>query len=81
MQISYCGYAFLPEFWGNGYALEAAQATLAYGKKTQRLERIVALTLENNVRSINVLNKLGFHLEDGIVMDEDEPLRLYSIEV
>ena len=54
------GYAFLPEYWGNGYALEAAQAVLDDGKNSHQLKRIVAITLENNTRCINLLLKLGF---------------------
>src|SRR6187549_3783400 len=34
------GYAFLPRYWGNGYALEAAEATMAYARGTLGLRRV-----------------------------------------
>ena len=57
------GYAFLPEFRGSGYALEAAKATLAHGQITIGLRRIVALTKPGNIRSSHLLAKLGLRFE------------------
>lgn len=54
------GYAFLPQFWSQGYAIEAATAVLAFAKETLGIQRIVAITAPNNDASIRVLNKLGF---------------------
>lgn len=57
------GFAFVPRARGNGYALEAARATLEFGRDTLGLTRIVALTAPHNRRSIQVLERLGFHHE------------------
>src|SRR6478672_73310 len=38
------GFAFLQRFWGAGYALEAATATVAFARDTLHLRRIVAIT-------------------------------------
>lgn len=57
------GFAFLPQFWGNGYAHESAAAVLSWGKKTFQLERILAITAPENHPSIKVLKKLGFQFE------------------
>ncbi|MCY7484466.1 GNAT family N-acetyltransferase [Paenibacillus alvei] len=44
MQDVDIGFAFLPEFRGQGYAYEAAAAMLEYGLTKLGLERIVAIT-------------------------------------
>lgn len=53
------GFAYLPQFGGRGYATEAAQATLQYGRTVLGLKRIVAITAPGNTASINVLTKIG----------------------
>jgi ribosomal-protein-alanine N-acetyltransferase len=53
------GFALLPQYTGNGYALEAAAATLEYARNTLGLQRIVAITLPANTRSTSLLTKLG----------------------
>ncbi len=57
------GYAFLQEFWGNGYAHEAAVAALAYGSQTLFLQRIVAIIALYNRQSIKLLEKIGLKFE------------------
>ena len=53
------GFAYLPQFGGQGYATEAARATLDYGLTVLGLKRIVAITAPDNTASMNVLNKIG----------------------
>lgn len=53
------GFAFLPQYCGQGYAYEAACATLAHGKTTLGLARIVAITSPDNHSSIRLLEKIG----------------------
>lgn len=73
------GYAFLPEFWGRGYAYEAAAATVDHGRDIHKLSRIVAITLPTNQPCIKLLKKLGFQLEKVIIWDgDDEELELYG---
>ena len=57
------GFAFLPRYWGQGYAHESAAAVLAYGREVLELDRIVAITSPDNGPSIRLLEKLGFALE------------------
>jgi RimJ/RimL family protein N-acetyltransferase len=57
------GFAFLPEFRGQGYAYESASAVMAYGKGTFGLKRIVAITSPDNYDSARLLEKLGFSFE------------------
>ncbi|MCF6237252.1 MAG: GNAT family N-acetyltransferase [Candidatus Marinimicrobia bacterium] len=76
------GYALLPEYEGLGYALEAARATLEYGYQVHQLERIVAITSENNQRSTSLLKKLGMNYEKMIKLpDDEESLMLFSHEI
>jgi RimJ/RimL family protein N-acetyltransferase len=53
------GYAFLERFWGQGYAREAAAATLAYAREVIGLAKVVAITTPENTASIAVLEKIG----------------------
>lgn len=53
------GFAFLPRFWGKGYACESASAVLTYGREVLGLGRIVAIVSPDNRSSIRVLEKLG----------------------
>jgi len=53
------GYRFLKEHWGQGYATEAARASIDFGFDEIGLERIVAVALETNVASRRVLEKSG----------------------
>jgi RimJ/RimL family protein N-acetyltransferase len=57
------GFAFLSQYRGQGYAFEAAAATLAYGKNRLGLRRLVAITMPENESSIRLLEKLGFAYE------------------
>ena len=57
------GFAFLPQFRGCGYGYEAALATMACGKNTLRLKRIVGITSPDNLSSITLLEKIGLKYE------------------
>ncbi|MFZ1615690.1 MAG: GNAT family N-acetyltransferase [Holophaga sp.] len=67
------GYAFLPEFWSKGFALEAASAVLAFGERSLGLTRTIALVSPDNMASIKLLQKLGFAYSREIKMDESDP--------
>ena len=66
------GYAFLPQFRGQGYAAEATTAVMAYGKNVLGLARIVAITAPDNERSAKVLEKLGLTFTEMITLPGDE---------
>lgn len=74
------GFAFLPSFWRNGYAFEAASAVLSYGRRSLGLRRVVAIVSKDNVRSRKLLERLGFHLENVVrFQPADEELDLYAL--
>jgi RimJ/RimL family protein N-acetyltransferase len=67
------GYAFFPEFWGKGYASEAASAVLDYGRSAFGLTRILAIVTPENHGSIRVLEKLGLRFQEMVKLSEEEP--------
>lgn len=66
------GFAFLPEFWGRGYAYESASAVMLYGKNVLGLARIVAIASTENHSSVKLLQKLGLRFEQVIRLSKDE---------
>nr|WP_246039198.1 GNAT family N-acetyltransferase [Dictyobacter alpinus] len=72
------GFAFLPQFWSQGYAYEAASAVIAYGRQVLGLQRMVAITSQDNQRSAHLLEKLGLHFERLITLTNDaQKVRLF----
>lgn len=63
------GYAFLPEAWGRGYGLEAAQAILHQAQR----DRVLAIVSPANEASIKLLGKLGFIFEKNEALYPAEP--------
>jgi [ribosomal protein S5]-alanine N-acetyltransferase len=70
------GFAFLPSFNSKGYAHEAAQAVLVYLLENWAVEIILAISLPDNIRSIKLLQKLGFQFKNE-VQHENDVLHLY----
>jgi RimJ/RimL family protein N-acetyltransferase len=66
------GFAFVPESWAKGYAFESASAMLQYAHDTHHLKRLVAITSQDNVASINLLVKLGFYFDRMVLMPGDK---------
>lgn len=74
------GFAFLSRYTGQGYAFEAANATLTYAQKELGLSRVVAITTADNVHSIRLLEKTGMNFEKKVRIEEDaDELLLYAI--
>lgn len=57
------GYALHCNYWGQGYATEAAATLLGFGFQHLHLHRIVATCHPDNQGSIGVLEKLGMSFE------------------
>lgn len=66
------GFAFLPEYEQQGYAFEAAQATVAYAFQSLHLPKLLAIVKANNTRSIHLLTKIGLQFEQKIVIKDEE---------
>lgn len=68
------GYALLPEYWGQGYAFEAAREVLWLAKHELGLPRVVAIVSPDNHASQRVLEKLGLSFVKLIRLNgEDQP--------
>ena len=57
------GYALLPEFWGRGYAAEAARAFLRYAFDELGRERVVAVAHPDNAASRGVMERVGMRYD------------------
>ena len=72
------GFAFLPEFRSKGYGYESAMGIMKYANETLGIDYIVAITDLDNIRSINLLKKLGLRFEKIMQLDgEDKQCRLF----
>lgn len=56
------GYRLRPEFWGRGYASEAAKALVDFAFADYRVPRVVATTMTVNVGSRRVMENAGLRL-------------------
>ena len=75
------GFALLPEYEGKGYAFEAATETMNFGKTNLQLNTILAITTPENIKSKNLLIKIGLR-EIGTIHPDiyDIDLLLFSNE-
>jgi len=73
------GFAFLPEFWGKGYAMEASKAILNDAVITHKLKVILGITLPENKASNCLLTRLGFTQNGSInLFGSDDNLYNYQ---
>ncbi len=76
------GFAFHPDFWGQGYAKEAAAACVEYAQDKLGLDRLVAITMPTNQASIALLKAVGMQYQKDISLGGgDEILQLFSKEL
>jgi RimJ/RimL family protein N-acetyltransferase len=76
------GYALLPEFCSQGYALESASAVMSYAREKLGLKRVVAVTNAANQSSIRLLEKMGFQYERMVRLAPDAPeIKLFAAEI
>lgn len=73
------GFAFLPAYWGQGYAREAAEAVLDHGRRTLGVDRVVAILSQDNDSSARLLERLGFRRDGTIRMPPDDEELLHYV--
>jgi len=61
------GWTIRSEFWGKGYATEAATRCVAYAFTELHRPHLISLILPDNLRSIRVAERLGERLENNAV--------------
>lgn len=75
------GYAFLQEYCSKGYGVEAAAGVLQHARLVLGLPSVLAITSDENVASIRVLEKIGLAFEKHFEQPGySSPSRLYSVE-
>jgi RimJ/RimL family protein N-acetyltransferase len=72
------------EYWGKGYATEAAKAVLDYAFNTLKLKDVVTFTVHDNERMMHVFDKMGMTCdEDGDfdypTLPEGHPLGKFTL--
>lgn len=73
------GFAMLPEYEGLGFGYESSVAIMELAKHKFKLDKILAITLENNFNSIKLLEKLGLSYEKKVKpFDDGEELLLFA---
>lgn len=74
------GFAFLPNYLGKGYGYEAASVILDYALTDLKLEKVLGFTVDYNVASIKLLEKLGLKNVGTFRLEDDhEELLLFQI--
>ena len=72
------GFAFLPQYSGQGYGFEIASATMSYAKNNLGLDKVIAITDSNNIASIGLLNKIGLSFEKTLALSENNNVLVFS---
>ncbi|MFE1243136.1 GNAT family N-acetyltransferase [Fictibacillus sp. NPDC058756] len=71
------GYWIAKEYWGNGYATEAAAFFKQYASQQLGLKRLICLIQQQNERSVNVALKLGMKHEKDTAFNTI-PVNVYA---
>lgn len=72
------GYRYMQDFWGKGYATEAAMASLNYGFTQFNYPQIIGRVMKKNLSSIKVLQKCGMTFSHEAELHE-HPAFIYKI--
>jgi RimJ/RimL family protein N-acetyltransferase len=72
------GYRFFEQYWGQGYATEAAAAVCDFARRRLHGERVVGRAMRDNLASRRVLEKVGLVFE-GDVEDGGCQLAVYVL--
>lgn len=74
------GFAFLPQYEGQGYAFEAADRILEYAREELNIKELSGITTQENLSSQKLLKKLGLAFVKIIKLtEEDEEIMLFKI--
>ncbi|MFD3554692.1 GNAT family N-acetyltransferase [Streptomyces goshikiensis] len=69
-------------YWGQGYASEAAQATLEFALQDRGLDRVIAINRAGNDDSENVIRKLGMEPDrDTTDPEHGHLLQVHTIDL
>jgi len=76
------GFAFLPEYERQGYAFESASILIQEAMPHFNLTKVSGITVEENIASQKLLEKLGLQFSKMIrIPNDDAPLMLYELVI
>ncbi|MCX4582658.1 GNAT family N-acetyltransferase [Streptomyces sp. NBC_01481] len=76
------GWRLGTPYWGQGYASEAAAATLEFALRDRGLDRVISIARLGNDASENVMRKLGMELDHETTHPVyGFPLHVYAIDL
>jgi ribosomal-protein-alanine N-acetyltransferase len=73
------GYTLGRDYWGRGYATEAAGAVRDYALRELGADRLIALIIHGNTASENVAQKLGLRYERDVMLGRREA-QLFALD-
>jgi RimJ/RimL family protein N-acetyltransferase len=71
------GFAFMPDYTGQGYAFEAASLVMNHARTTLGIDRIMAITMPANRNSIRLLGRLGMTFDTFVTLGDGPELMLF----
>jgi RimJ/RimL family protein N-acetyltransferase len=74
------GWTVARPHWGNGYAGEAARATMRWARAELGAHHLISLIADDNLRSQRVADKLGME-QEGRARVRGHDLRVYGIDL
>ena len=66
------GWRLARQYWGNGYATEAARAAVEFGYRSAGLDEVVSFTTPGNVASWKVMERLGMVRDENSDFEHPE---------
>lgn len=73
------GFSFFPDFEGKGYAYESAVNLMEIVKTEFGVEKLSAMTSDENLSSQKLIERLGFQFKKYVIFpDDNEELRYYE---
>jgi RimJ/RimL family protein N-acetyltransferase len=66
------GWRLAREYWGQGYATEAAKAWLRHAFVVRELPRVISIADTDNARSVAVMQRIGMSFDHQAVLPDEE---------
>lgn len=75
------GIALLPDFVGQGYAFEAAEAVMLHAGSKLGVRQLYAIVRRENKRSVRLLERLGFRRQGPCPASQGSEVELYTTDL
>lgn len=77
LEIPDIGFAYLPQFEGQGFAYDAATKVMEIARQERGMTKISGITLEDNLASRKLLEKLGLKFQKKFFVEGDPEELMY----